>query len=541
MRSQGLLGRLRATTLTFLLLGGSVTALGAAGCRVNDDDLHRWENTQRGPEKLKAVLLHDKYELPLRVESAVSLVRMKARSGRFVGIDIMVETLAEVPADQRAKILEGLVPIIISELKKDPPVAQAGQPAPPDPSFAYKDAGYAILTYEKEVLLVDNGLRDTLKTALTDWAMKDFDRRLENRQQKYGMEQLLRFLGPDGVTALPERITKESRALEKIANLIDEIASPATKEIASAKYVEVATWVLSKEWVQSAEEKVRAANLASKLNPTAEQFKAQVDSYQDEEFQRLLGSLKKVGGRAAVDFCLGVAADAKAKEDRRAWALAALELRLDPNKADDVKRVFAVAVSDAPPKVLDMAFARVSEMPRKVVIDKLYEAMKTDKWKVRRQAGTIALRMSEMKDVDEFMSKLPEKDAKGFAREEARAYGGWIGGLKDGGKPGDPRKALEKYLAPETPAAQRATAFSFYRVLGETKDIEKLTAFENDKGLLPVCDTDEECKWSCNVPKDPTKPAETELKEVRSFGEFTKFCVIPTIKDLAEAAKKAQK
>jgi len=519
-----------------VLLGTSALALGSAGCRINNDDLHRWENTQRGPDKLRAVLLHDKYEMPLRIECAVSLVRMKPRSGRFVGIDILVDTLAEVPADQREKILNGVVPVLVEQLKKEPPAAQAGQPAPPDPSYAYKDAGYAILIYEKQVLLADQTLGDNLRAAIIDWAMRDFDRRLENRAQKYGMEQVLRYLGPDGVVGLPEKINKDSRNLEKIANLIDEIAKPATKEAASTKYVEVAKWIISPEWIQAATEKVKSANLISKLTPDEKQFQQQVEAYQDEELQRVLGSLRKVGGRAAVDFGLTLGADTKAKEDRRAWALASLELRLDPQNADDVKRVFAIATSDSPPKVLDMAFGRISEMPRKIAIEKLYEAMKSDKWKVRRQAGVIALRMSDMRDVDEFMSKLPEKEAKGFAREEARAYGAYIGGLKNG----DPRTALEKYLTPETPIAQRAVAFSFYRTDGKESDLAKMAPFEGDKVAMPVCEGDDDCKWTCDVPKDEKKPEETESKEVKTFGEFVKYCVEPTIKWQAKAlAEKA--
>lgn len=539
MRSLGPYGRLlrhlRAVPLTFVLLGTSVAALGTTGCRVNNDDLHRWENTQRGPEKLRAVLLHDKYEMPLRIESALSLVRMKPRSGRYVGIDILVDTLAEVPADQREKILNGVIPVLVEQLKKDPPVAQAGQPAPPDPSYAYKDAGYAILIYEKQVLLADQALRDNLRSAIIDWAMRDFDRRLENRNQKYGMEQVLRFLGPDGVVGLPDKVTKESRNLDKIANLIDEIANPPTKEAAGAKYVEIAKYIMSPEWLTAAQEKVKAANLISKLTPDEKQFQQQVESYQDEELQRVLGNLRKVGGRAAVDFGLTLGADAKAKEDRRAWALASLELRLDANNADDVKRIFAIATSDAPPKVLDMAFGRISEMPRKIAIERLYETMKSDKWKVRRQAGVIAIRMSEMKDVDEFMSKLPEKEAKGFAREEARAYGAYIGSMKNG----DPRKALEKYLAPETPIAQRAVAFSFYRTDGKESDLAKLTPFEDDKVAMPVCEGDDECKWTCDVPKDPAKPDVTEVQDAKTFGFFVKNCVTPTIKWRALQEKQA--
>ena len=54
--------------------------------------------------------------------------------------------------------MAGLVPQIIAELKKPPPVGQAGQPSPPDPSFPYKDAAYAMLTAERTNIITDENL-----------------------------------------------------------------------------------------------------------------------------------------------------------------------------------------------------------------------------------------------------------------------------------------------------------------------------------------------------------------------------------------------
>ena len=539
MRSLGTFGRLfkriNSLQLVLTLAGSGALAVAAPGCRVDEQDLARWETTQRGPDKIRAVVTHDKYELNLRVEAALSLIRMPARGGRFVGIDILVESLGATPAGDREKIVNGLIPAIIVQLKKDPPAAQAGQPAPPDPSFPYKDASYALLlASENPALVSDEKLRTDLRAALTEWAMKDFERRLENRNQKYGMEQLMRMLGSDGVKQLPEKVTRESRQLDKIASLVDELGTPSTREAASAKYVEIARWIVTQAWIDAKKPLVEAANASLPKPPTADEFKAQLETYQDEEFARLLGALKRVGGRAAVDFCLEYAADGKNKKERRMFSLAALELRLDPKNAEDVKRVFSIATSDAPPEVLDLAFRRISEMPRDAVIEKLYEAFKTDKWKVRRSAASIVLKMAtETKHIDEFFSKLPlDKEPKGFARGEAINYGAMIGDVAKL----DHRAIVDKYLPEVTPIAQRVSAASFYLVHGKPDDVKKtLAALELDKVPLPVCDAaDEECKWTCYVPKDG-KPSESELREVKTFGEYVKLCVEPAI---AEREKK---
>jgi len=502
---------------------------------VGEDDVHRWESTEHGPDKLVAVVKAPKYDNGLRVEATLSLIRMKPRGGRQVGVARLVEALAEITPEQRNPILANLVPAIITELKKPAPAAQAGQPAPPDPSFAFKDAAYAILTYDKPVLLTDDGLKGQLKQALIEWALADFERRLENRTQTSGMEQLLRYLGPDSVVGLPKLMTRDSRNLDKMAGLVADIGDDKTKEAASAALVEVAKYDISDEWVKVKTPQLEAANKASAITTTADGFKAQLSSYQDEELLRALGSLKRVGGRPAVDFCLDLASDTKAPANRRIAALAALELRLDSKNESDVKRIFDIAMSDAPPEVLDVAFVRIGEMPRKDVVGKLYDAFKTDKWKVRRLAAKIVLRMSEVKDMDEFMSKLPEKDAKGFAMGEAITYGASFADLKGG----DVQAEVKKFLVDTTAPAARTTAVSYYLVNGKPGDIELLKPYENDKSPVPVCETDDECKWACYVPKDPAKPDDKELKPVKTFGDYIQMCVEPSIIDRAEQAKKA--
>src|SRR5688572_21727694 len=89
----------RFATVLALCVATAAAGLGSSGCRVNEDDVHRWENTLHGPDKLRAVLLHDKYDNALRVEAAMSLIRMKPRSGRRVGITLMADTLAAVPPE----------------------------------------------------------------------------------------------------------------------------------------------------------------------------------------------------------------------------------------------------------------------------------------------------------------------------------------------------------------------------------------------------------------------------------------------------------
>lgn len=530
--------RRRFATSLALGVATALAAFAMSGCRVSDDDVHRWENTARGPDKLAAVLLHDKYDVPLRVEAAVSLIRMKPRQGRRIGIGIVVDTLAQslVTPEARQQIIAKLVPEIIAELKKPPPVGQVGQASPPDGSYPYKDAAYALLNAERTVIIADQGLKESLKQALIDWAMADFEHRLENRTQLYGMEQLLRYLGAPSVVGLPKLMTRDARHLDQMAALISELADAKTKDAASAGLVAIATYVTSNEWIKIKTPELQTANAASRLEPKPDQFKAQLAQYQEEDLFRVFGALKKVGGRPAVDFCLGFAAQKDQSEKRRSAALAALEGRLDRNNPEDVRRILQIASTDAPDVVLDGAFRRIGEMPRDRVVDDLYKLFKIDtKWKIRRAAAMTLLQMSTVKHVDEFMGKLPEGAAKGFSMGEAFTYGAAFKDLKDG----DPLAAIKKWFTTGSPAA-RTSAIAYYYTYGTSADLPTLQPLEGDKDSVPVCDTDPDCKWSCEVAKEGAKdPAkEREAKDIKTVGDFVRFCIEPAVRERKPEPKK---
>ncbi len=525
------------------------------------------------------MLVHDKYDVALRVEATLALIRMKPRSGRrpgFSQIDqdgdteackrTFVEALASVSSDTRQQIVAGLVPPIIEELKKPPPVPQAGQPLPPDGSFPYKDAAYSMLISERTVI-TDETLKQNLKAALIEWAMADFEHRLDNRSQLFGMEQLLRHLGPPSVVGLPKLMTRDSRRLDQMASLIAELADAKTKEAASAALAGIAKYVASDEWMNVKKSELETANAASKLQPTPDQFQMQLLTYQGEELLRVFGSLKKVGGRPAIDFCLDFAGnkgpdlgkrpdapDAKADketkdkvltaqalwdlrkeqiEKRRTAALAALEGRLDRSNPEDIKRVLDIAKSDAPDSVLDLAFRRAGEMPREQVVDKLYDLFKGDKWKIRRAAAATVLKMSTLKHVDEFMSKLPA-DGKNFAMGEAITYGALIGELKEG----TVVEALKKHLS-SGPGVARTTALSYYLTLGNKTQIDDVKSLESDSTSAPSCDVEPDCKWICEVAKEGAKdPKEREQKDIKTVGDFVKYCVEPAMLERSPEAKK---
>ncbi len=537
--------------LWFAALG---SALATPGCRVDENDVHKWEGTSQGPKKLCAVLLHDKYDSSLRVESALALIRMKPRSGRrlaFTQIDgeaepedpackgSLIDVLQTLTPEAQKAIVSPLVSSIIVELKKPPPVAELGKPVTTDASLPYKDAAYALLTADKPALLTDDALKQALRGALIEWSIAAFELRVEARGQSSSMEQVLKAIGPESVVGLPKLMVRDARKLDAMAPLVADIGDAKTKEAASAALVEIAKWVLTEDWAKARTKELEKANADQKLTPTADQFKKQLETLQDEELMKLFGSLRRVGGRASIDFCLGFAARKDQSDKRRQAALATIETKIDkaaPNP-DDLKRLVEIAGSDAPDVVIDQAFRRLGELSRDAVADKLYRLFKTDKWKARRLAGATLLKMSSVKHIREFLLALPD-EGKPFSMGEALTYGALLGDLKGDAKEGKPIDELKPWFGAGANSA-RTTAIAYYFTHGTSADMGDLAAFENGYETAPTCDSDPECKWTCEVPKEGGQGR--EQKDIKTIGEFVRHCVQPALKERKPEAGKEQK
>lgn len=518
--------------------------LAAASCRVDDDDLRRWETTQRGPEKLVAVLTHDKYDVTLRIDAALALVRMSPRGGRRVGIPLMVNAVASVDPQVRKAIMAGVVPVLVAEISKPPPVAVAGQPLAPDGTIPFKDAAYSLLAYDKAVLVTDEAMRQLLLDALARWPAADFEHRFDNPYQMYSVEQVVRFVGAPAAKYLPPLLTPETRKIPELARLIADHGDAQAKAEASKKLVEVARYTSSQQWLDKLAPAVREANEAAKLKPNAEQFQAQLVAAQDEQLKRIFGAMKKAGGRAVVDYALSYGADKTNSTERRALAIAALEGNFDQKNAQDVRRILDIASADeTPDKVRDLAFRRVGELPREQVIDRLYQAFSNERWQVRWVAAQYAIKMSNTGQIAEILNHLPRGRADNFALTEALSYGDWMGDPKKlepkDGKPA--RSQLEPFFRSEHVAA-RASALGYFYAHGTSQDLPLLAGFESDSMPVPKCDTKQrDCEWKCYVSKPGGKPEDKQPMQINTIGEFVKYCIRPAIEERTAAAAKEGK
>ncbi len=499
----------------------AASLVGQLACRTGVEDVRRWADTQQGPGKIVAVMTHDKYADDLRIEAALTLVRMKPRSGRRLGIDDLVTSLGTVPAPTRAKIVAGMLPVLETEMRKPPPAEPvSGAPRELDTTFPYKDAAFALLTGEELVATAPE--RQRLKSALGDWAMADFSARMDDPSQAYGMGQVLTELGADGVRRLPELIAPEAKKIGSISQLVSELGDAQTKLECSRRLVAVAREVSSQAWLARKAPLVKQANQASGYQVEGARFDAQLATYQEEELLRVFSSLEQVGQAPAVDYLLSFAADEDQPDKRREAALAAMKGHLDRKDEAQVTRLLALASDDdTPDSVRDQALRRVGELPREQVVDALYALFAQPRWKVRWVAAELVLKMSEVVHLDEFMKRLG--GVRAMAPAEAILYGKLIAGLR-----GSPpvSELIAKYAEPTRPAPVRLAALGFYLDQGARAELAPLEKYAADSTRVPSCAKNTEgCDWRCEITSD----GKQVQKDIETIGQFVQYCVKPAI------------
>jgi hypothetical protein len=490
---------------------------------VNENDVHRWETTERGPEKLVAVLEHDKYAYPLRTEAALSLIRMRPRSGRRVGIELLMTSLSDIPPDPRQKIVDGMTPELAHQMQASAPVKTSENSVPADPSVPFKDAAFAMLQHEPP-LVSNEQSKATLAAALIDWVQKDFEVRLENPTQQYGLEQMMRFLGSSSVKGLPLLINETSSKIDRIAGLVADLGDDATKLAASQALVTLAKKIDSQGWIDKQTPIVKDADDRSNQKVTPDQLRLQILKFQDQELTKVFSSMKRLGGRPVVDYLIAYAGDPKNSSERRKVALVALEGRVDKTNAADIDRIFAVAKDDSTPdEVRDIAFQRLGELPKDQVVPKLYTLFQNKKWKVRWVAATNVLKAISTRQLPEFFSKLPPK----LALNEPLTYGSLIAKMEPSGGDPKPRDVLIGDLGSPMLGAKLTSLGSFYQ--GKKADISVVDSRVSDTTPIPKCDKDDDCGWTCDVAKPGADKNDKESKTIATVGDFARYCIEPSM------------
>lgn len=555
------IGRLTVTAVAMAV------AAAALGCRVNKDDLKRWERTVNGPDKLVAVLTHDKYERDLRVEAAWSLIEMRKRGGQAIGLTRLIEELDKLPLAERREILDGvwkrLQPMVLQ------PIQPAGEGRFSDPSVVYKDATFALYTDEK--LDLDPKIREEMTRALTEWAVgKDgdpaekrlaaFETRMDNAAQAYGVEQVLRKLGLPAATRLPKLMTAPSaiknQRLDSIARIVVDVKPAAgdkgaieaydkARDELSSHFAEILKQTIGDGYVNAVKPEIddalKKAPNGKQVLDNPDNYKKYMNDVRNERLTSLFAVAKQVGRKPVMDVLITTAQDPKADPKHRALSLAALEGNVDTSNDAHMKAFLGIARSDAPDEVKLGSLNRMNAYPPDVATKAYYDLFEATNWKVRyggalRVLDLLARVGDRTKTTPkEFLSKLPATDKSKFALGEPSAYGDALNALP---KELGAKAAIDDALRSERLGAQ-LTALGWYLTHGTKDDLPALTKLEADKSPVPKCKEDEECGWEkpgCPVPK-AGKPDEVDYKPIVTVGDYVQHCVKVQIEQRAKAPK----
>ncbi len=513
------------------LATGWVVLCGATtGCAVSESDVHRWETTEGGPEKLYALVTHDKYSWSLREESALSLIHMRPRSGKRVGLEYLElgydtpqgkvqGALSVLGEDARRRIVDDITPKLVEMMSQPPPPKPAdGSAIPPDPSIPYKDAAFGLLSHEPP-LVSNEKSKAELTAALTQWVQASFEARVDNSAQQFGVEQIMRFLGAPSVKSLPSTINEQSTKNDKASQLIADIGDEDTKKRASEALVALAKLIDSPAWQDKQRALINEANAKTHTTATPQQVAEQLRMYQEQELEKVFINMRRVGGRPAVEYCLAYGKDRGKSEKMRTDALAAVENRIDKNVPGDFQALFDIIRDDANPDgVRGVAMSRLGELPKDMIVSKLYSLFGDKKWQVRLDAAKLVLKTMTPKDVPDFMRHLPMDAKTKMGLSEPIAYGVIIMNMDPKGGP-KPRDVLSQFVSSTDLGAKLTVAGSYYNA--KKGDAGGLQAMESDKSPLPKCEPADNCGWECTVGKEQKTPV--------TVGDFVKWCIEPSL------------
>ncbi|HJL27563.1 MAG TPA: hypothetical protein RMG95_14275 [Polyangiaceae bacterium LLY-WYZ-15_(1-7)] len=403
-----------------------------SGCKVTSEDIEYWKGTVKGPGKIVAVMLAERYPIELRTQAAQALVEMERNDVNGVGeLQRALATLKAQDPEAAQQIVDGMVPALQSMMRGGEDAQQSDDLGPPMSQQRAKDAAY---------LLVEHAgpqARQQLTEAVVGWYAVDFAER--HLAGDYSAEQVVRSLGAPAADQLVSAMSSHQpqQALVKIAELIGQIGNEQTKQRAGERLVEIEQEMEGDEFVQW---------LQGRITESLEEAGREIDENRVRAIALLnrenfindgaLPAMKHLAHVDAVRNRLLAVAQAAPPEDapgplieslnmRRQKALQALEGNAS---ADQLDALLGIALNEENPvNVRDYAFDRVGDIRDRRAIPRLWPlvefAENEDLGKrLRWRAGELVLAIGGAEIVGEFLSRLPSDRGVEYEPEELAGY-----------------------------------------------------------------------------------------------------------------------
>ena len=419
----------------------------ATGCSVKAEDLEKWKTTQKGPDKLAAVLLDDKYDADLRAQAAVAL----ADVGEFAQWEVLEKAFKVIGEPQRTQIIEAMVPYLEKMVSEG-----TEPPSPPLQSqVSGKDLAHLVFPYST------GESKSKIEDLLIAWCVADFNQRFFIGRKS--IDIIIMDVGEKASGPMVELLGPDSEVYDKVTEYLDKMAPEETQHEAGTKLIERA--------------RQRMKNYDGKID------------------QSLLVSLGRMGGPDVRAFLLENAGKTDLPQQTSRGSMMAY-LQFELWHADDVETLFAIAEStDMDYSVRNWSYDAIVAVGDKAHKERISKLLHTTS-----EGGADKDRFRGV-GVDELL-KLLGTEGIPFIIEEVVAeedpWDDWLD-LRDyvpvrlvQGKDGklltgaERKKALEQlrpFLDHKEAMARGIAAYAI-GLVGEPSDLEKLGSMKKDKGKL---------------------------------------------------------
>jgi len=406
-------------------------------CTVTSKDIETWKKTQKGPDKLAAVLLDTKYTPRLRAEAAWALASIEDWNKFDKAFKVLEPS-------SRASVIEQLVPLLVNAIKEG-----NKPPSPPTAEqVAAKDALYVVLP------LAPQSVKPQIEDALVQWCVEDFNGRFF--AGRYSVEVVLMNVGPKAASGLVQTLVPGFLAYDKVTEILSKIASVDVKEEAGKRLI-----LMARERQGKVEEP-------------------------------LLVAMARMGGREVRQFLLELGANLKIPARvQRGGLIAYLQYKLC-NK-EDMDKLFAIA-EDPQQDYMSRNFAYdaivcigdKSVVPRLL---KLIHETGKDKDKFRGVGVDEIMKLAGPEAIPAILKEIASEKDPWENFEDLRDFVMLRFTQDNDGKPLDEngRKKVLEQLRPLLGAKEsisRGIAIFTLGLIGEEEDYEKVKKFISDGGKL---------------------------------------------------------
>jgi hypothetical protein len=399
-------------SLRTLFACGIALAIGSAGCKVTSADVDTWKGTRKGPGKMVAVMLADKFEMPLRTYAALELVEMERQD--VDGVAEMQRAIQKLEPETRTEIVKSLADGLI-ELMNKPAAKPSPDGSPPPHQVRAKDAAFLLVSSASP------DVKEKLTRAVVSWYTADFNGR--SLSGNFSAEQVVRGLGASAAKSLVDALnsTLPQQALIKLAELIGQIGDPETRQKAGQRLVAIEREMEGPQFLSWLKTQITEQMKAgggkidnARVEKAAELNRENFISNGALPAMKYLADIPEVGSRL-----LEIASSKKTSEERRTRALQALEGKVGPQQLD---QVLALALDASNPvSVRDYAFDRVGDTRSPKALASMWPLVQNgEDPRLRWRAGELVLAIGGNAVLQEFFDKLAT--GSGFPPEELDGY-----------------------------------------------------------------------------------------------------------------------